>query len=618
MKLKYTYLYLILFVFFNYGLLKAQENVVPLNFNGQLINESKTTVAKNTSSAKKTSSLSLPFFEDFTAYSSYPDNTYWKDRLVHVNNTMAVSPVSRGVATFDGLNEYGIPYEPNISIALVYADSLTSKEFDLSTANPGDSIYFSFFYQPQGNGFYPESQDSLMLYFKKSNGAWVKVWGKEGTSLDSFKQVMIPLKDTVYMFDTFQFRFVNKASLNTNDDVWNVDYIRFAAGRNMNDTLVNDVAFTINPTYILNDFTYMPYRQFLADPNKERSSQHKVTIRNGYNNGQAFNYGYIAREKNTNTPLFTSGTLNTTVAANSSAVLSFPTYTNTIPSPNLYDYFTFENKYYIQSISANDKIVNDTIVRDQVFHNYLAYDDGSAEKAYYLNLFPTLPGKTAIEYHLNKKDTIKGVSIYFGRQVPLAYAKYFSVAIYKNISATGGSDQLVYQEDFLIPGYQRNDFAWTYKFTSPVPMDAGTFYIGTIQPALSNSDSLYLGLDVNRVGGNHLYYNVVGYWQSSTIAGAVMIRPILGEIIATGINDRMKPELNFAVTPNPSRDNIQVRFEDARKGSYALVDMQGKTVMQGEISNNQNLDIHDIANGVYYLRLIAGEKIYLPQKVIKY
>jgi hypothetical protein len=603
-------LFLLLFVSMAY----AQENVVPLNFNGEQIKNK----GKHTTSRNKTTSLSLPFFEDFTSYSGYPDNTVWVDREIYTNNTMCVSPVSRGVATFDGLNADGIPYEPNISIGLVYADSLTSLPINLSGNNPGDSIYFSFFYQPQGNGFYPENQDSLMLYFKKSNGAWVKVWSKEGTTLDSFRQVMIPVADTVYMFDTFQFRFVNKASLNTNDDVWNVDYIRMAANRNMNDTVISDVAFTLNPSFILNDFTYMPYRQFIADPNKERATLLTGAIRNNYPTGQTVNYSYTAREISTNTPLFTSSGFSSSIGSGTYTPISFPNYTNTIPSPNLYDNFTFENKYIIQSLGATDKTNNDTIIRYQRFHNYLAYDDGTAEKSYYLHLFPTLPGKIAIEFHLNKPDTIKGVSIYFGRQVPLAYAKYFSVAVYKSISMGAGSDVKVYQEDLLIPAYQRNDYEWTYKFSNPVPMDAGTFYIGTIQPALSNSDSLYIGLDVNRVAANHLYYNVVGYWESSTVSGALMIRPILGQIIASGINDRLTKEVNVSIAPNPSSDKVQVRFEDNIEVAYSLCDMQGRIVVSGKILNEDWIDIHSLAGGVYFLKLNNTDRIYQTQKIIKY
>ena len=52
----------------------------------------------------------------------------------------------------------------------VLADSLISKPISLINENgekltPADSLYFSFYYQPQGNADAPESTDSLVLMF---------------------------------------------------------------------------------------------------------------------------------------------------------------------------------------------------------------------------------------------------------------------------------------------------------------------------------------------------------------------------------------------------------------------------------------------------------------------
>ena len=64
--------------------------------------------------------------------------------------------------------------------------------------------------------------------------------------MQPFKQVMVPVADIKFFHPSFQFSFVNKASINVNDDVWNVDYVRMAANRNMYDTLVNDIAWAEN------------------------------------------------------------------------------------------------------------------------------------------------------------------------------------------------------------------------------------------------------------------------------------------------------------------------------------------------------------------------------------
>src|SRR5690606_10916233 len=162
----------------------------------------------------------------------FPDAAKWTGNTVYINNTMGVNVISRGVATMDALNAKGGPYDSSNAFALLYADSLTSLPFDLRIFTPATSLYLSFFYQPHGNGFPPEAQDSLMLFLKSSNG-WKQVWRKEGTPLHPFTQIMIPINDALYFHNDFQFRFVNKASMNTSDDVWNIDYIRFAANRTM-------------------------------------------------------------------------------------------------------------------------------------------------------------------------------------------------------------------------------------------------------------------------------------------------------------------------------------------------------------------------------------------------
>ncbi|RYD87483.1 MAG: hypothetical protein EOP50_20685, partial [Sphingobacteriales bacterium] len=147
----------------------AQEGQAPVNHNPFVKNN-------GAKASKKTTVIPLPFFEDFNGPGQSPDPSRWLDVHVYVNNTMAFNPVSRGVATFDALNAKGGPYDSLSNTAYRYADSLTSQPFDFTLYTPADSIYLSFFIQPQGNGFAPETQDSMILYFKRSNGAWAKVW----------------------------------------------------------------------------------------------------------------------------------------------------------------------------------------------------------------------------------------------------------------------------------------------------------------------------------------------------------------------------------------------------------------------------------------------------------
>lgn len=114
----------------------------------------------------------LPFFEDFSHSDLYPDSTKWTDNNVLVNDGFSLCPPNRNCATFDVLDANGKVYNYAISNAFV-AEYLTSARIRLDSImdpepralTPADSIYFSFYYQPQGNGNAPESQDSLVLQF---------------------------------------------------------------------------------------------------------------------------------------------------------------------------------------------------------------------------------------------------------------------------------------------------------------------------------------------------------------------------------------------------------------------------------------------------------------------
>jgi hypothetical protein len=208
---------------------------------------------------KKTRAINLPFVDDFSYKGPYPDATKWMDNKVFVNNTFGVGTVTQGVATFDGLNEFGASYSPKGTATMFQADSLTSQEIDLSAIVPSDSLYLSFFVQPQGNGFKPELLDSFSLFFLDKNFNWQLMWGRGGASLEPFSQIMIRVVNDTFYHNAFQFRFINIASPNTNDDVWNLDYVKLAKNRSRVDTVLNDLAFAQEPSSILLEYTSMPY-----------------------------------------------------------------------------------------------------------------------------------------------------------------------------------------------------------------------------------------------------------------------------------------------------------------------------------------------------------------------
>ena len=124
---------------------------------------------KNMEMRKSESTIALPFFDDFTETDTYLDAAKWQNRSVLVNSGFPLFPTNFNAATLDALNETGKVYS-NASSSPFVADSLISNPISLVNENgekltPADSLYFSFYYQPQGNADAPESADSLVLMF---------------------------------------------------------------------------------------------------------------------------------------------------------------------------------------------------------------------------------------------------------------------------------------------------------------------------------------------------------------------------------------------------------------------------------------------------------------------
>ena len=597
----------------------AQEMVMPLQENKVI----KARSLQPASTALKPTSLTIPFFEDFTDNDPYPNASRWADKEVYINNTMGSGMISRGVATFDALNDKGEVYYDSISAyTTIYADSLTSLGFDLTTHQVADSVYLSFFYERGGNGFYPKPTDSLLLYFLTSSGVWTKVWSLQGdTAQTGFRQVMIPLNDTGYFYDNFKMRWVNQATIGISNSNWNLDYIRMDAGRTINDTLVKDVAFTNNPANILNDFTVMPFRHFKTAPASFLANNVEAYFRNNGNQSANTAVNYTTKEQSTGTNLGT-GNINIVTAPNNNKIVDFTMYSagNFTPS-NADARVVYNEQFYCNPTYPNESLDNDTISYQQVFDNYFAYDDGTAELSYFLNLIPNAPGVTAVEYALYQPDTIRGVAIQFARTQPSQEIKDFSIAVYSDIAVNGGNDSMVYKEDYFTPAYTDtiNSF-YVYRFAQPVILNTGAFFIGIIQPAGGVSDSLQIALDANRVGGNHRYFRVAQNWESSTLDGALMVRPLVGAALPLAIHDPSKENTAFQLYPNPSRDILKVSFTTTllQSATYQIVDIVGKKLLDGKLKTQQDIDVRTLPSGVYFFRVQNNGQFAGVKKFVKY
>lgn len=175
------YLLIVPFVLLSWIPAKTQEIITELGVNPSLkevaLQQGSQLVEKR--GVVSAESLWLPFKDDFSSQEMFPSDLRWLDNYAYVNSRYPVFPPTRGVATLDAINEFGEIY-PHATPGpqRFEADFLTSRPIRLdSVIDPvqrpllvSDSVYFSFFYQPQGYGNAPDKGDSLVLEFGTLTG----------------------------------------------------------------------------------------------------------------------------------------------------------------------------------------------------------------------------------------------------------------------------------------------------------------------------------------------------------------------------------------------------------------------------------------------------------------
>ncbi len=594
--------------------MKAQELITPLAGNPSAEAYYKSTRKVLKSSAND--SLELPFFDDFSSTFVQPDPSLWIDADAFVNNNYCIDPVTNGVATLDAIDYRGSIYPGStLEPASFVADHLTSGPFKLDHL-PGDSLYFSFVYQPGGLGDLPEEQDSLLVdFYSPSDTAWINIWAIPGTGLHPFKTVMIPITETRFLTEGFRFRFRNMASLPKNNDYedkranvdhWNVDYIRLDQGRFAADTILRDVAFNTGIQSVLINLTSLPWSHF-ADARDKVFDQN---VRVGYRNNDSISRN-LTRSLVLEEPLY-----GESYTPGLPTAQDLPAFMDTVVE---FDYFypldINRGDSAIVRIKASlrtdniDPKVNDTVFYDQVFNDYYSYDDGTPEAGYGLRGQGTKNSSVAMKFFSYKTDKIGGVDISFNQlRDSLNLDYYFKLMVWNDNNGVPGSvlfeDEADLRPDFpsSFPGFVR------YYFTEPVSVE-DYFYVGWRQ---YNQYMLNVGLDLNNLPSPHvMFYNYQGIWEESSAPGVILLRPFLyDETLAIAESD-FESESLF-IYPNPASDHLYIRIADEIDKSGLLLDLYDSSgrLVKRQVLQDGHLDVSQLPGGMYFLKLFTPGKIY--------
>lgn len=597
-----------------------------------------------------TPALPLPFYDDFSVISVYPSPLRWMDAFAFVNTDYALKPPSIGVATLDALDDKGALYK-NAGPNPFDADYLTSQPIrldsifspTLKSLTPADSVYLSFFYQPQGRTISPPSKDASFLLEFHAPGDnemvitgtdttyvphWNLIWTTYGgVTIDSFaranqqyfKQVIIPIRDTIYFKNGFQFRFHNLATLSGNSQPdwrnngshWNIDVVYLSNDRKMNKTNMYDVAFGDVAPSMLRNYESMPYNQYRKNFINEMKDTLDIAISNLDNILHNVSYKYEVTKNSIPTliaPAYNaSGNVKPFITDGYS---DWPSFANA--PVNFFFPISNEEKvvfHVVHTLSPDPDPLfrsNDTMRYDQLFSNYYAYDNGTAEAGIGIN---GASGSYAVQFKLNEQDTLRGIQIFFN---PIASGSSEPIDLNVWNDGYGTPGQIKKTIAGISPVYSGslNGFN-TYWFETPMVIDPVTFpslifYVGWTQTSVNNMN---IGLD--RFTDSHAkrFYNVNGHWAGSDSLnyGSLLLRPIIGPANPLGIEKPTEVQ-KLSFQPNPvTDDNLVIKLPEAWKNAVqsdlniTIISASGSLVFNNSFSIPIN--VSDLAPGFYMVIL---------------
>lgn len=712
---------IVMLLAFSISFVSAQEILTGLQYNEAVRHEAKK-LSEHPSGLKTTGeendTIQLPFFDDFSTSNIYPDQLKWDDRATFINKDFPLYPTNTGAATFDAIDSLGKIYD-NANWIPFEADVMTSQHLRLDSVftpitkalGPEDSLYLSFYYQPQGVGDEPEPWDTLVLEFSYPTGdtgfvymdsvpmpvsyyldspedtlrpldtlwappgcdpdvfminfqtltwedwvmvpcdsvfeptfGWRQVWHAEGMKLKEFRetygrdfvQVMIPvydtLPDTIFFYNGFQFRFRNYASIandiiqswRSNVDQWNVDYVYLNFNRNIGDTTYRVISFSQRAPSFLKDYQSMPYRQYRAGSTVSLlKSRFEMYITNLDDVEHNTTYEYSVQQVNGNFGyVYYGGVCNLqpfdlfgfqTCSTSCGTAHACPPVNSAFNFDYSRDTTSYLIKHYISDSSDADIIV-DSVIYQQGFYNYFAYDDGTPELGYGIE---PAGAQLAYKFSLSMPDTLRGVQMYFNRTQDNANEIFFNLKVWRDNNGQPG--ELIYTSPSTKPQWADGLYKfYPYMFDEPLVV-SGTFYVGWQQQA---QGSMNIGFDANNDNSTKIFYQNEQTWYNSIFPGSLLIRPIIGQdmILSTAEKQPSNEIGKLSIYPNPSTgilhiDQSEIKFDPSAE--LYIYNVYGSLVHnQQGISNT--IDISKQPPGMYFVKVKNLNNFYSAKLLINH
>ncbi len=586
----------------------------------------------------------LPFFDDFSYAGPEPDADLWLEDVVYVNDAYGLRNPSYGVATFDGVDGGGRNYGEGIQDI----DQLTSVPVDLTAVAGANRLFVKYYLQTGGRGLAPEAEDKFITQFRRDDGEWVTqrtVVGSRISRADSvFEYHALPIAGSEFRHRDFQVRFLMRANAAGSNDSWNLDYVRIEQAEDTSRAF-RDIALASRPPSPLAPYSRVPYTQFTGRPTLLRERL-PVELWNHFAIQNNVSRSSVVVEDSFGIELLSAGLLT---GAQFNLPPGFSRINNPIPAEPLATYKRLasglnarsvgelrlvyqlgidQDQSRITGVRRNDTATTTINIRDEY-----AYDDGTAE----LGLVNGRQGdRIAVRYEAFVGDTLKGLRFAFPNlSVADADRQLINLEVYIGPLVTSSNPNDPPRRPDYVQELARPFFPSVYGDTTqaltsyrfedrdgkptPIYIPPGEFYVGW-QQSSDVSRPIQVGVDLNNDNAGAIFTEFGDGWKAlptvlTRFRGSLIIRPVFGQIrTSSGVEEAGVNR--FAVYPNPTRGQVNLRIEDAARepARYQVFDATGRIVAQGAYASQLELGL---VAGVYTLRLLdRGGLVYGRERIV--